>query len=93
VLPLVAPFPFSACTDAESLEHFRARRRVTHEIEQVIEPAARIGRRPTVQFGLHPRYPLNRARCGPLQYGAAIRRRVFGITATSRIQPLSPFPM
>ena len=28
-----------------------------HEVEQVIKPAARIGRRPTVKLGLHPRYP------------------------------------
>ena len=33
------------------------RRRVVHEVEQVIEPAARIGRRPAVKLGLHPRYP------------------------------------
>jgi hypothetical protein len=28
-----------------------------HEIEQVIKPAARIGRRPSVKLGLNPRYP------------------------------------
>ena len=33
------------------------RGRVVHEVEQVIEPAARIGRRPTVKLGLHLRYP------------------------------------
>jgi len=33
------------------------RRRIMHEVEQVIEPAARIGRRPAVKLGLHPRYP------------------------------------
>lgn len=33
------------------------RHRIVHEIEQVVEPAARIGRRPTVKLGLHPRYP------------------------------------
>src|SRR5205807_8153956 len=33
------------------------RRRVVHEVEQVIEPAARIGRRPAVKLGLHLRYP------------------------------------
>jgi len=36
------------------------RGRVTYEIEQVIEPATRFGHRPTVQFGLHPRYPYHR---------------------------------
>jgi hypothetical protein len=28
-----------------------------HEVEQVIEPATGIGRRPTVKLGLHLRYP------------------------------------
>src|SRR5262249_61763366 len=50
------------------------RRRVTHEVEQVINPAAGIGRRPPVKLGLHPRYP--RPRPGSLVLGAAIRRRV-----------------
>ena len=36
------------------------RRRVVHEIEQVIEPAAMISRRPPVQLGLHLRYPPER---------------------------------
>jgi hypothetical protein len=48
-------------------------RLVAHE--QVIEPAARVGRRPTVKLGLHPRYP----RPFPLRgrvLGAAVRRRV-----------------
>ena len=36
------------------------RGRVVHEVEQVVEPAARIGRRPTVQLGLHPQYPRER---------------------------------
>jgi len=30
------------------------RRRIMHEVEQIIEPAARISRRPTVKLGLHP---------------------------------------
>jgi hypothetical protein len=50
------------------------RRRVVHEVEQVIEPAARIGRRPAVKLGLHPRYPRPRPRA--LILGAAIQRRV-----------------
>jgi site-specific DNA recombinase len=33
------------------------RRRVVHEVKQVAEAAARIGHRPAVQLGLHPRYP------------------------------------
>ena len=44
----------------DPVERHDQRRRVVHEIEQVIEPAARIGRRPTVQFGLHLRYPPER---------------------------------
>jgi hypothetical protein len=35
-------------------ERHGQRRRVVHEVEQVIEPTARIGRRPMVQLGLHP---------------------------------------
>ena len=38
-------------------ERHDQRRRVVHEVEQVIKPAARISRRPTVKLGLHPRYP------------------------------------
>ena len=41
----------------DPVERHDQRRRVVHEVEQVIEPAARIGRRPTVKLGLHPRYP------------------------------------
>jgi hypothetical protein len=46
-------------------------RLVAHE--QVIEPAAGIGRRPTMKFGLHLRYPPNRTR---VRAGVAVRRRV-----------------
>ena len=56
-------------------ERHDQRRRVMHEVEQVIEPAARIGRRPTVKLGLHPRYPRPRPHRGRIA-GAAIRRRV-----------------
>jgi len=41
----------------DPVKRHNQRRRVTHEVEQVVEPAARIGRRPTVKFGLHLRYP------------------------------------
>ena len=51
------------------------RRRVVHEVVQVIEAAARIGHRPTVKLGLHPRYPGPRPLLGPV-LGAAVRRRV-----------------
>lgn len=40
-----------------------------HEVEQVIEPTARIGRRPTVQLGLHLQYPNPRARILGVQRG------------------------
>ena len=69
------------------------RRRVVHEVEQVIEPAARIGRRPTVKLGLHLRYPRprpHRSRAG----SAAIHQRIFrhcSILISSI--PLPPFPM
>ena len=55
------------------------------EVEQVIEPAAGIGRRPTVKLGLHPRYPRPR----PLRdilTGTAIRQ------CTLRHCSLLPFP-
>ena len=69
------------------------RRRVVHEVEQVIEPAARISRRPTVKLGLHLRYP--RPRPHRSQAGsAAIHQRVLrhcSILISSI--PLPPFPM
>jgi hypothetical protein len=57
------------------------RRRVVHEVEHIIEPAVRIGRRPTVKLGLHLRYPL------PGPFGASVGAppfggASFGITAT-----------
>ena len=74
-------------------ERYDQRRRVMHEVEQVIEPAARIGRRPTVKLGLHPRYPRPRPRRSPIS-SAAIQRRVlrhYSLLPLS--QPLPPFPM
>jgi hypothetical protein len=66
-------------------ERHDQRRRVVHEVEQVIKPAARIGRRPAVKLGLHPRYPRPR----PLRdilTGTAIRQ------CTLRHCSLLPFP-
>ena len=57
------------------------RRRVVHEVEQVVEPATRIGRRPTVKLGLHLRYPpppIGRSGEAPAFTGAS-----FGIAASS----------
>ena len=50
--------------------------RVVHQVEQVIKPVAGIGRRPTVKFGLHLRYPPTRPD-GPFRRGADVHRRVF----------------
>lgn len=44
------------------------RGRVVHQVEQVVEPAAGIGYRPTVRFGLNLRYP-------PQKRSVAIQRR------------------
>ena len=69
--PGVAPHPG---------ERHLQRRRVMHEVEQIIEPAARIGHRPTVKLGLHLRYPTagSTPRSGsPIFTGAS-----FGITTS-----------
>ena len=68
-------------------------RRVVHEVEQVIEPAAGIGHRPTVKLGLHLRYPRPRP-ARTRARSTAIQRRVFlhcSILIFSK--PLPPFPM
>jgi len=57
----------------DPVERHDQRRRIMHEVEQVIKPAAGIGRRPTMKFGLHLRYPINRTR---VRSGAAVRRCV-----------------
>ena len=77
--------PRPSCTPVsrDPDERHHQRRRVTHEIEQVIEPAARIGRRPTVQFGLHPRYPLT----GPTGSAPAWRRH-----SAAHLSALQPPP-
>src|SRR5262249_49197002 len=72
-------------------ERDKQRRRVVHEVEQVIEPATGIGPPPTAKLGLHLRYPdrgRNRARC------AAIQRRVLRHCSLLVFSiPLPPFPM
>ena len=57
------------------------RRRIMHEVEQVIEPAARIGRRPTVKLGLHLRYP-RPGPTGPLRRAPPFSGASFGIAAS-----------
>ncbi len=78
----------------DPVERRDQRRRVVHEVEQIIEPTAAIGRRPTVKFGLHLRYPLTRPRRGLVQQSTAIRRRVFRHCSLLPFSiPLPPFPM
>ena len=70
------------------------RRRVVHEVEQIVEPAARISRRPTVKFGLHLRYPPTRPRRDLNQRSATIRWCVFrhySLLPFSKLLP--PFPL
>ena len=77
----------------DPLERHQQRRRVTHEIEQVIEPAAGIGRSPTVKLGLHLRYPTIWPHNG-FRRCTDIHRRVFRhYSIPSFSQPLPPFPM
>jgi hypothetical protein len=76
----------------DPFERQEQRRRIAYEVEQIVEPAAVIGRRPTVKLGLHPRYPLARPRRG--LGGTAVQRRVFrhcSLLLSSK--PLPPFPM
>src|SRR6478752_5967462 len=55
----------------DPVERHNQRRRVVHKVEQVLEPAVSIDRRPTVQLGLHLRYPAEH-----LGRSAAIQQRV-----------------
>jgi hypothetical protein len=81
----------SAPVTRDPAERHEKRRRIVHEVEQVIEPAAGIGRSPTVKFGLHLRYP-DRGRSH--DRSAAIRRRVLQHCSVHPFSiPLPPFPM
>lgn len=78
----------------DPLERHDQRRRVVHKVEQVVEPAARIGRSPTVKFGLYPRYPPERILTDVLRWGVAVRRRVFRHDSVLSFSELLPsFPM
>ena len=80
------------------------RGRVVHEVEQVIEPAARIGHRPTVKLGLHLRYPPSRTHpvltgWVVLGWGVTIRWRVFRhyslqslLVTTAALRHVTGFP-
>lgn len=78
----------------DPVERHQQRRRVVHEVEQVIEPAAGIGHRPTVKLGLHLRYPPPRPHRDLLRPGVPIRGRIFRhYSLQSFSKPLPPFPM
>jgi len=49
----------------DPVERHDQRRRVVHKVEQVVEPAAGIGRRPTVKLGLHLKIPAEKVPQGP----------------------------
>ena len=70
------PGVFAPVVARDPIERHQQRRRVVHEVEQVVEPAAGIGRRPTVKFGLHLRYPPMRPDTA-VPAGAGIHRRIF----------------
>jgi hypothetical protein len=77
----------------DPIKRHQQRRRVTHEIEQVIEPAAGIDRSPTVKLGLHLRYPTKWPHNG-FRRCTDIHRCVFrhySILPFSK--PLPPFPL
>jgi len=83
--PLIPPHPFP---------RNREEIRVIHEVEQIIEPAARILDRPKVQLGLHPPYPLlRRIRIRPDQRLTSIHQRLQPLLSIACMNPLGPFAM
>ena len=75
------------------VERHDQHRRVIDEVEQVIKPAALIGRRPTVKLGLHLRYPPERAH-DPRGRSVAVQRRIWRHRSLlSFPEPLPPFAM
>nr|WP_030918583.1 hypothetical protein [Streptosporangium amethystogenes] len=81
----------------DPVERHQQRRRIVHEVEQVIEPAAGVGQRPTVKLGLHLRYLPARPHLAVgdlLRPGVPVRGRVFRhYSLQSFSKPLPPFPM
>ena len=77
-------------------------RRVAHQVVQIIKAATRIGRRPTVQLGLHLPYPRMRCRTihpgvfghysSLLRYPAAALRHVAGSPDLGLLRRLRPVP-
>jgi hypothetical protein len=83
-----------AVVTRDPLERHHQGGRATHDVEQVVEPAAGIGRRPTVKLGLHLRYPRPRPQRERRPQGADIHRRVFRhYSIRPFAQPLPSFPM
>jgi len=67
--------------------------RVADEVEQIIEPAGGIASRPSVQFGLHPLYPLpgrQNVRPGRL---TSIHQCLQSLQCLACMNPLGPFAM
>lgn len=78
----------------DPVERHEQRCRVVHEVEQIVEPAASIGHRPTVKLGLHLRYPLTRTHGVRIPHGTTIRRCIFRHCSILPFPiPLQPFPM
>jgi hypothetical protein len=65
-----------------AIRHIQCRR-VVHEVEQVIKPAARIGHRPAVKLGLHPGYPR------PRPFRSRARGRCRSAARLAALQPPS----
>ena len=78
----------------DPIERHDQRCRVVHEVEQVVEPAAGIGRRPTVKFGLHLRYPPTRTHRSIVGWSATVQWCIFrhySLHPFSKLLP--PFPL
>lgn len=60
----------------DPVERHQQRRRIMHQVEQIVEPAAGIGRRLTVKLGLHLRYPPTRPHRDRIRPGADVHRRI-----------------
>jgi hypothetical protein len=81
--PPVAPHPFPR--NSEEV-------RVADEVEQIVEPTARIGGRPLVQLGLHPLYSLpGLIEVRPRLTG--IHQRLQPLQCLACVNPLGPFAM
>ena len=89
---LVDPGGASALVGPHPVPRGSEEGRVIDQVEHIIEAAARIGHRPTVQLGLHPKYPRPRLRGVDGPRDAGIHQRVsFPVSVTAIL--LGPFPM